>query len=652
MTRVPSAEASLNAPKILGLLAMIVACSAYLGGYLFLVFIKSPEPWRATPITLLQYWEHYGDRVDIRQKILYAGGGSLATLLVTGVLLAIPRRRPLHGDARFATKGEIRKAGLLADKGIILGRFKNQILMLSGQQGVLLEAPPRSGKGVGVIIPNLLNWPDSVIVNDIKGENWTRTAGYRAAHGHATYRFDPLAVDECTACWNPFDYVSDVNYRRIGDVMGIASMLFEESDKDKFWSNSAATLFLGISLYLFEKPGTKCTVGEVLRQGMAADGEGFKQHWTSLIQMCQTAGYTLSREAQQALYDSIDLAPVTASSVRKTFTSTLSLWANPMIDAATARSDFDLRALRKKPISIYCCTNPKNIERLRPLLNLFWQQAIGLQTTELPEDNPALTRQLLLCMDEFAALGNIPIIAHSTAFLPGYNVRALVVVQSFDQLVQIYSMDGAKALRKMLAARIVFPPKEYDDAEAISRELGTYTVKQKSRTSKPLEAHSASVNVSEQPRRLLMAQEVKELGNERAIIMYEGLRPFVATKIRYFKDKLFTSRLLRAPVVIPLDVEGHYSRQQHTPSQEKITPPAKLTSPTADGGEGLSNAIELDAEMSEAPEITPAHVDALATGSLSDVLSALDDIELPKERPLSDDEIQSAVDSFFDTLAE
>src|SRR5205085_5576831 len=120
-----------------------------------------------------------------------------------GALALIPRRRSLHGDARFATKKEIADAGLLGNDGIILGRLGNRYLMLPGQQGVELEAPPRSGKGVGVVIPNLLNWPGSVIVSDIKGENFMRTAGYRAVHGQEVHLFDPLSERERSARWNP-----------------------------------------------------------------------------------------------------------------------------------------------------------------------------------------------------------------------------------------------------------------------------------------------------------------------------------------------------------------------------------------------------------------------------------------------------------------
>ncbi|MDM0030499.1 type IV secretory system conjugative DNA transfer family protein, partial [Variovorax saccharolyticus] len=479
MTLEPGSEGLRSPLKVTLALLLAAVVGLYLTGYFFLMAVKLP-PHQATPLTAWRYWQDYGQRPDIRRALIMAlAGGQGLALGVVGFAM-LPRRRPLHGDARFATRREIARAGLRGEHGILLGRLGNRYLVLPGQQGVELEAPPRSGKGVGVVIPNLLNWPGSTIVSDIKGENFMRTAGYRAAHGQEVHLFDPLSERERSARWNPLGYVSSVPYRCIDDLQRIGTMLFPDPHAgDPFWTSSARSLFLGIALYLFETEGATRTLGEVLRQGMASDDEGFQKHWKRVIDACERAGYPLSPQTVQSLYDVIDLAPTTASSIRKTFTSRLDLWLNPMIDAATAANDFDLRDLRKRPISIYVQINPDNIARLQPLLNLFFQQAIGLQTRELPENNPALRHQLLLMLDEFAALGRIPVIAESTAFLPGYNVRTVIIVQSNSQLIEKYGIEGAKSIRKMLAARIVFPPKEFDDAEAVSRELGTCTVKQK-----------------------------------------------------------------------------------------------------------------------------------------------------------------------------
>jgi type IV secretion system protein VirD4 len=134
--------------------------------------------------------------------------------------------------------------------------------MLSGQQGVCLAAPPRAGKGTGVVIPNLLNWPDSVICVDIKRENWKQTAGFRAASGQACYLFDPFSEDRRSARWNPFHYVATNPEQRLNDLQRIAEMLYPDPPNgDPFWTASARSLFLGIALYLFETPSLPKTVG-------------------------------------------------------------------------------------------------------------------------------------------------------------------------------------------------------------------------------------------------------------------------------------------------------------------------------------------------------------------------------------------------------
>ncbi|SDZ70573.1 type IV secretion system protein VirD4 [Variovorax sp. YR266] len=647
MTRAPSTEGLPSPFRIAAALLMAAVVGLYVGGYAFLMAMKLP-PQNATPLTLHRYWGAYGKQPDVRRALIAALLGSQGLMLGLVGLAMLPRRPPLHGAARFALRREIAKAGLLKEQGIILGRLGHRYLVLPGQQGVELEAPPRSGKGVGVVIPNLLNWPGSAIVSDIKGENFMRTAGFRAAHGQEVHLFDPLSERECSARWNPLGYVSEVPYRCIDDLQRIGTMLFPDPQVgDPFWTSSARSLFLGVALYLFETEGATRTLGEVLRQGMASDAEGFQKHWKRVIDACERAGYPLSQEAVQSLYDVIDLAPTTASSIRKTFTSRLDLWLNPMIDAATSANDFDLRDLRKRTISIYVQINPDNIARLRPLLNLFFQQAIGLQTRELPENNPQLRHQLLLMLDEFPALGRIPVIADSTAFLPGYNVRTVIIVQSNSQLIEKYGVEGAKSIRKTLAARIVFPPKEYEDAEAISRELGTYTVQQKN-VSRPMwggAGKTPTVSVSEQPRRLLLPQEVKELDPERMILFREGLRPVLAYRILYFRDKFFAKRELPPPPVPKLDVDrsGRVIPTARTTTDDEEDAPDASRGPITNAAPQGSESASMKEARTIASEVLNGNL------KLDDFSFDFDDVEIPTEK-LSDEDVKRRADEFVSQI--
>ena len=388
MTPVQNAAPAPNSLKVVVASLIGMVAVAYLGAYFFLLLLKL-APTQASPLTLPRYAYYYWSSPSVRARLI--GSLVLAALVVGGMVLLVflPKRRSLHGDARWAKARHIRKSGLFSDHGIILGKYGRRYLMLPGQTGAILAAPPRSGKGVSCVVPNLLNWPGSVLVLDIKKENWTLTAGYRSLFSEV-YLFDPFSADGRTARWNPFTYVSDNPHLRIDDVQRIATMLCQESPGgDPFWVKSARSLFVGIALYLFERrdyeraynqdpshkdpiPEVPVTVGEVLRQGMASDEEGFSKHWTRIIEGWAALGKPLSPQCVSLIMDVVDLATQTASSVRKTFTSQLDLWLNPLLDMATAASDFDLRDLRKRKVGVYLGIKPRDFERLQVVMNVFF----------------------------------------------------------------------------------------------------------------------------------------------------------------------------------------------------------------------------------------------------------------------------------------
>jgi len=639
----PPAEAGWagRALKIAGAVLVALAVAQYLAGFIFLWSLHL-DPHSASPLTLLRYAYYYGDLPQVRQALLRACAGGTVLVLFSVAVLLVPRRRPLHGEARFATRREIAAAGLFGEQGIILGRIARRCLMLRGQQGVVLAAPPRAGKGVGVVIPNLLNWPDSVICVDIKRENWTLTAGFRAHSGQACFLFDPFAEDGRTARWNPFFYVSPDPLRQVNDLQRIAEMLYPDPPNvDPFWTASARSLFLGIALYLFETPSSPKTIGEVLRQGMASDDEGFGHHWKRIIEGRSCGSLALSPQCVRALYDVIDLAPVTASSIRKTFTSRLDLWLNPILDAATSGNDFDLRDLRRRPVSIYVGVNPDDLHRLRPVLSLFFQQAIGLQTRALPEHDPTLKHQVLMMLDEFAALGRIPIIAESVSYLPGYNVRVVLVIHTPAQLREVYGVNGAETMLKSLAARIVFAPKDFPDAREISDELGVTTVRARA-VSKPLfdwgdakGRRSRSVSESEQRRPLLLPQEVKALGPRQALIFYEGLWPIRCRKLRYFEDRRFRTRLLPPPMVAPA--------------------PVVVLAPTSLATDASGDAAPTPAAAPMTREATAEDLERLGSLTLEDFAAPLSEVQLPQKgegERLTGEEMNAAVEVFLESLRE
>jgi type IV secretion system protein VirD4 len=558
---------------VLGYAAL--ACAAvYLAGVLFLVLNKA-NPKQARFASIVHYWDLYADDAQLRKKLQLAVGASgiiLLVLLPAGLVAAARPRRALHGDARFASAAEVNRAGLTgsdAQPGILIGRHRGKFLMLPGQLSVMLSAPTRSGKGVGVVIPNLLNWPDSVVVLDIKGENYDITAGYRAAHGQPVYAFSPFDEDARSHRWNPLTAVRSSPLHRVGDLLTIGQVFFPNdgggTSSEAFFNDQARNLFLGLGLVLLETPSLPRTIGEMLRQS-SGKGRSLKDHLSGLITQRGEEGNPLSEECADALQRLLSNSENTLSSVVATFNAPLTIFADAVVDAATSADDFRLEDVRRRRMSVYVRIPPNRLASARPLLNLFFSQLVSLNTQHLPEQDAALKVQCLLVNDEFTAMGRVGVITNAAAFLAGYNLRLLTVVQAMSQLDAVYGDKEARTFATNHGLQILFAPREQRDADEYSAMLGHFTERATSRgRSRSFGGQGSSTvsrNESEQRRALLLPQEFKELGSERLVVIFENCKPVLGEKIRYYQDKAFTSRLLKPPAVPRMDMDLHLARVQ------------------------------------------------------------------------------------------
>ncbi|MGL6349386.1 MAG: type IV secretory system conjugative DNA transfer family protein, partial [Aeromonas sp.] len=390
-----------------------------------------------------------------------AAFGSLLILLLPTFLYFMPKKQSLFGDARWANEKEIKDSGLYSEDGIIVGvktaffGLIKKYLIFGGAQHVLMAAPTRSGKGVSIVIPNLLSWKDSVVVLDIKQENWDITSGFRAKHGQECYLLNLAPRDYRSHRWNPLFYISDDPNFRINDIQKIGQMLFPKVENEApIWQSSARSLWLGLVLYLIETEELPVTMGEALRQLTMGD-----ERLAEIVEQRQESDNPLSDECYLALKEYLDTPDKTRGSVRKGFTASLELFYNPVIDAATSGNDFDLRDLRKRRMSVYVGITPDDLDRLAPLINLFFQQVIDLNTRELPEQNPDLKHSCLLLMDEFTAMGKVGILSKGISYIAGYGLRMLPIIQSPAQLRETYGADAAETFIDNHALQIVFAPK-------------------------------------------------------------------------------------------------------------------------------------------------------------------------------------------------
>lgn len=498
---------------------------------------------------LYSYWQAFSGHTSFGRHKVVCGFAAL-TLWTTALFEIYKDRRALHGNARFATRREVNKAGLFAKHGILLGKFLGKYLVLGGQYFVLLAAPTRGGKGVSMVIPNLLNWLGSVICMDTKLENWNTTSAYRQkVLKQDVFLFNPFASDRKTHCWNPLDEVRRDPVLMGGDVLQIAQIFYPDraGDKNPFFTQQAQNLFFGLTLFLLETQHPRCTMAEVFRQGSGYD-QPLREH---LVQMLE-AHPNLSRQCRDSLNRMLSNPEETFGNIKASFDAPLLMFANPLVDAATSRSDFKLSDVRRKRVSIYFGITPNRLVQAERLTNLFFTQAIALNTEVLPENDKSLRYECLLINDEFTAFGRIAILVKAVSFVAGYNLRLLTIVQSKSQLQGdgLYSQADARNLIVNHEVKVAFAPGDHAEAKEVSEMLGTYTTKSTSISS----SRSASVvtvngngtageNTSDQRRALMMPQELQQMAFEHEIVDKKGVKPILAEKILYYADPIFVDRL-------------------------------------------------------------------------------------------------------------
>nr|WP_183423842.1 type IV secretory system conjugative DNA transfer family protein [Luteibacter sp. Sphag1AF] len=492
-------------------------------------------------------------------QIIFAGTVSfiLTGLIVVPLLKRLLRSAPKssHGDARFATYLELWLAGMFRSsrRGIIVGKKGGRLVRLDGQQFVILAAPTRSGKGVSVVVPNLLEYGESIVVLDIKQENFQLTSGWRASQGQKVYLFNPFAEDGKTHRWNPLGLVPEGHDERIAALMSIAAALYPDASADqKFWVSHARNAFMAFTLWLFEtrakgvddgvSPGACVapTLGAVYRLS-SGNGSDLKNHFQ---RMSLTPG--LSANARSAFANLLSQEKETFSSIMGSFQEPLNAWINPTLDAATSCNDFDLRDVRKQKMTIYIGIQPNKLAESRLIVNLFFSQLIQENTRTLPQNDSDLKYQCMLLMDEFTAIGKVEIISSAIAYIAGYNLRLVPVIQSMSQLNAVYGHENARTIITNHALQIIFAPREQQDAVEYSDMLGYQTVKREQVT-RGHKRRDVSRSVGDEKRALLLPQELKALGPNKEIFMYEGLpHPVKCSKIRYYKQRRFRKRLLPA----------------------------------------------------------------------------------------------------------
>ncbi|MFZ5703877.1 MAG: conjugal transfer protein TraG [Pseudomonadota bacterium] len=516
-------------------------------------------PWQ-----LFAWWYHFGAYApaifDRAGEIAAAGGLLGCGSAITGSVWRARHARNVvtYGSARWANSTEMARAGLFADAGPFLGKADGRYLRHDGPEHIMAFAPTRSGKGVGLVVPTLLGWTGSAVVHDIKGENWTLTAGWRSRFSHCLL-FDP--TNAVSARYNPLLEVRR-GLNEVRDVQNIADILVDPEgalDRRNHWEKTSHSLLVGAILHILyaEEDKTLARVANFLSDP--------NRSFIATLRRMMTTNHLGSDDAPQvhpvvasAARELLNKSENERSGVLSTAMSFLALYRDPTVAQVTSACDWRIADLiePKRPVSLYLVVPPSDISRTKPLIRLILNQ-IGRRLTEtLPEAGARDRRSLLLMLDEFPALGRLDFFETSLAFLAGYGVRAFLIAQSLNQIEKAYGEHNA--ILDNCHVRIAFATNDERTAKRISDALGTATEQRAMRNYAghrlaPWLSH-VMVSRQETARALLTPGEVMQLPADSELVLLAGMSPIRATKLRYFDESDFRARLRPAPAL----AEGRY----------------------------------------------------------------------------------------------
>ncbi|QND44596.1 type IV secretory system conjugative DNA transfer family protein (plasmid) [Rhizobium lusitanum] len=538
------------AGPIVGVSAAFYAWSASYAAASY-VMLKSSTMWKSfvsgdVLIPAKQAWYYLGN--PIVTKLISAATMStlaLSAVVAIGITLAIKRPwqvRPPADGSRFATLKDLESAGLLCGtpgKSVLLGTFgkgRNAVdVRYSGDSHFFVNGPSRSGKGRGFVMPNLLEYEGSVIVLDVKLENYTLTGPARMAMGQRCYVFAPGSAHSHR--WNPLDFVRDWPERST-DLINLAATLLPIGEKEEaYWKQTARGLLAGALGYVLESASMegRRNLRSVLR--LLSTGRPFSAMLQEIIDNEPELDQFILGSFRQHLGRDEEQRPSFEGHV----TTALAAFNNLLIAEACSASDFDIRNLRRKPFSLFIAAPVSDFGTVEPIIRLLIQQIHDVMLRSLPgAEEP---HKILMMLDEFYQFERLPEIIKRAPLVAGYGLTIALVAQNIPQIDERYGQQTRNALLGNMDVKLSIAVGDDATAKIVSDNLGRKYEEREGwgrQTGLLFGKQASSGRFELMP--LMDPGSVQRLDDENTILQVRSGYGAILNKLNFYSDARFIAR--------------------------------------------------------------------------------------------------------------
>ena len=317
---------------------------------------------------------------------------------------------------------------------------KDHFAVAPPSKHLLSVAPTRSGKGVSLIIPNLLLYWGSAVIIDPKGENAWITAEYRRKMGQKTFILDPwdevnrrygdLAGEkETVARFNPLSILNPESAHYAEDLASLADALIINQGKDPHWDDSARELVAGLMAYLVEQPEyRKIATLKAMRILLSKPVAEI----SAIAEKALTFGpdSIAARKLGRFAIDSRETASIISTALTQTaFLDSVTLTEN------LRESDFSFDDLINGQATIYLVLPVDKLQTYGRWLRLM--VSIGIRT--VARNVKQLPLPVLFMLDEFGTIGRLNAVSQAYGLMAGLQMMIWAFVQDLVQLKRVLS---------------------------------------------------------------------------------------------------------------------------------------------------------------------------------------------------------------------
>lgn len=456
----------------------------------------------------------------------------------------------------------------------VLG-IKREYIIDNFDTHAFICAASRSGKGIGIIIPTLLHWKESMVVSDLKRENIRETGAYRKyVLGHNVLEFAPTDIRP-TARFNPLNEIRWGTPNEDKDVENLVTLLVGQPEgKDAHWKTNAISLIIGAVTYLkYEHARINTNKGlkpndvgfietnlyhvyEFLTTSLDEDNNPipFREKLEDIIAEkeqfpCQMYVFNSTSELPKLLINITEAKAKTITtfsmealktplkhpkvinnfsaftskpdneggSVLSTAVTALSIFSEKIIVDNTCTSDFiigDIRCL-SRPTDLFLVVPPSDLARVEKLFTMIFTYLIDRITED--EEKAKKERKCMFLIDEWPAFGRMDSLVKKLGYIASYGLKTVLIVQGVDQVKRVY--DNKIDFLGNCQVKVFFEGRDESTPKYVSEQLGKTTIEIKQVSSDGSLLGKRTITKIQKGRYLLDPAEVASLSNTSVMVL-------------------------------------------------------------------------------------------------------------------------------------